>query len=67
MRTNIVIDDGLLADAFSVSEARTKKDLVHEALRELVRLRKRKDLTELAGKIQFHKGFDHKKLRKIRR
>jgi len=67
MRTNIVIDDGLLADAFSVSEARTKKDLVHEALRELVRLRKRKDLTELAGKIQFYKGFDHKKLRKIRR
>jgi Arc/MetJ family transcription regulator len=66
MRTNIVIDDGLLADAFSVSEARTKKDLVHEALRELVRLRKRKDLTELAGKIQFHKGFDQKKLRKIR-
>jgi Arc/MetJ family transcription regulator len=66
VRTNIVIDDGLLADAFSVSEARTKKDLIHEALRELVRLRKRKDLTELAGKIQFQKGFDHKKLRKIR-
>ena len=66
MRTNIVIDDRLLADAFSVSEAKTKKDLVHEALRELVRLRKRKDLTELAGKIQFRKGFDHKKLRKIR-
>lgn len=63
MRLNVVIDDGLLADAFSVSEARTKKDLIHEALRELVRLRKRKDLTELAGKIQFHKGFDHKKLR----
>ncbi len=66
MRTNIVIDDALLADAFAVSQAKTKKDLVHEALSELVRLRKRKDLTELAGKIQFHKGFDHKKLRKIR-
>ena len=66
MRTNIVIDDALLEDAFSVSEATTKKDLVHEALEELVRLRKRKDLTELAGKIQFHKGYDHKKLRKIR-
>ena len=66
MRTNIVIDDALLAEAFAVSQAKTKKELVHEALRELVRLRKRKDLTELAGKIQFHKGFDHKKLRKIR-
>jgi Arc/MetJ family transcription regulator len=66
MRTNIVIDDALLAEAFAVSQAKTKKELVHEALRELVRLRKRKDLTELAGKIQFHKGFDHKNLRKIR-
>ncbi len=66
MRTNIVIDDDLLKAAFSVSRARTKKDLIHEALKELVRLRKRKDLTELAGSIEFYKGFDHKKLRKLR-
>ena len=61
MRTNIVIDDDLLKEAFSVSRARTKKDLIHEALKELIRLRKRKDLTELAGSIEFYKGFDHKK------
>ena len=67
MRTNIVIDENLLKEAFSVSEAKTKKDLVHEALRELVRLRKRKDLTELAGAVEFYKDFDHKKLREMRR
>ena len=67
MRTNIVIDEDLLEEAFSVSEAKTKKDLVHEALRELVRLRKRKDLTELAGAVEFYKDFDHKKLREMRR
>lgn len=66
MRTNIVIDESLLQEAFSVSRAKTKKDLVHEALKELIRLRKRKDLTELAGKIDFYKGYDHKKLRKVR-
>ena len=66
MRTNIVVDDNLLEEAFSVSRARTKKDLIHEALRELVRLRKRKDLTELAGSIEFYQDFDHKKLRKAR-
>ena len=66
MRTNIVIDEDLLKEAFSVSRARTKKDLIHEALKELIRLRKRKDLTELAGSIEFYKGFDHKKLRKLR-
>ena len=67
MRTNIVIDETLLEEAFSVSKAKTKKDLVHEALRELVRLRKRKDLTELAGSVEFYKDFDHKKLREMRR
>lgn len=67
MRTNIVIDESLLEEAFSVSKAKTKKDLVHEALRELVRLRKRKDLKELAGSVEFYKNFDHKKLREMRR
>jgi Arc/MetJ family transcription regulator len=67
MRTNVVIDEKLLKEAFSVSEARTKKDLIHEALRVLVSIRKRKDLTELAGKIHFTEDYDHKALRKMRR
>jgi len=66
MRTNIDIDDKLLEQAFSVSRARTKKELVHEALQELVKRRSRKDLTELAGEIEFHKDFDHKTLRRTR-
>ena len=66
MRTNIVIDDELLNEAFSVSNAKTKKDLIHEALKEFIRLKKRKDLTELAGTIRFHKNYNHKKLRKLR-
>jgi Arc/MetJ family transcription regulator len=66
MRTNIVIDDELLNEAFSVSNARSKKDLIHEALIEYIRLKKRKDLTELAGSIKFYKNYDYKKLRKLR-
>jgi len=66
MRTNIVIDDKLLDEAFEVSDARTKKDLIHEALRTLIKIKKRKDLTELAGKIDFYPDFDHKALRKLR-
>jgi Arc/MetJ family transcription regulator len=53
-----IIDDDLLSEAFSVSQAGTKKELVHEALKALIQLRKRKDLAELAGAIRFHKGFD---------
>jgi len=66
MRTNIDIDNSLLEEAFSVSQVRTKKDLIHEALREYIRLNKRKDLAELAGSIEFYKGYDHKKLRETR-
>jgi hypothetical protein len=47
MRTNIVIDEKLLSEAFALSDARTKKDLIHEALRTLVSFKRRKDLTEL--------------------
>ena len=66
MRTNIEIDDDLLAQAFSVSSSRTKKELIHEALKEFIRLKKRRDLTELAGFIQFQENYDHKKLRETR-
>jgi Arc/MetJ family transcription regulator len=64
MRITIVFDDNLLKKAFSVSQSKTKKEIIHEALRELIRLRKRKDLTALGGRIAFHQGFDHKALRK---
>ena len=66
MRTNIVLDEELLKEAFAVSESRTKKDLIHEALRALIRLNRRRDLTELAGRIAFSDDFDHKKLRRMR-
>lgn len=66
MTTNIDINEELLDEAFSVSQARSKKDLIHEALREYIRLRKRKDLTELAGTIEFQSEFNHKKMRQTR-
>ncbi len=66
MRTNIDIDEELMEEAFSVSQVRSKKDLIHDALREYVRLKKRKDLTELAGTIEFYEGYNHKELRKTR-
>jgi Arc/MetJ family transcription regulator len=66
MRTNIDINEELLEEAFSVSNVRSKKDLIHEALREFIRLKKRKDMTELAGTIEFYNEFDHKKMRETR-
>jgi Arc/MetJ family transcription regulator len=63
MRTNIEIDDQLMEEAFRLTNVRTKKELVHLALLEFVKAKKKKDLLELSGKIQFHEGYDHKALR----
>ncbi len=63
MRTNIVIDDELLREAFECSEARTKRELVERALREFVERRRRKDLLELFGKGGIRDDYDHKALR----
>jgi Arc/MetJ family transcription regulator len=63
MRTNIVLDDELIKKALKFSKARTKKDLVHEALEELIAVRQKRDLRELRGKIGFRKDYDYKALR----
>jgi len=66
LRTNIVLDDELIEEAFALTGAQTKKELVHLALEELVRSRKKKDLTELAGRIRLRDDYDHKELRELR-
>ncbi|TAH50525.1 MAG: type II toxin-antitoxin system VapB family antitoxin [Treponema sp.] len=51
MRTNIVFDDQLVAEAFRYAdEITTKKNLIEAALREFVRNRNIKDLNDLKGK-----------------
>ena len=64
MRTNIILDDTMVAEAFKYSEnIKTKKGLVEAALREYIAHRKRKDLRELRGKIQFDETYDYKAMR----
>ena len=67
MRTNIDLDDLLMQEAFALTGVRTKKELVHLALNELIRVRKKKSLLDLSGKIQFRRGYDHKALRELSR
>jgi len=63
MRTNIVLDDGLIKEALRLSRMKTKKELVNQALKEFVENRKRLNLMDLAGKIEFAKNYDYKALR----
>jgi Arc/MetJ family transcription regulator len=63
MRTNIVIDDTLIEEAMALSKLKTKREAVHRALEEYVRVLKKRDLRELRGKIRLAEGYDYKKLR----
>jgi Arc/MetJ family transcription regulator len=64
MRTNIVLDDNLVEEAFKYADSiKTKKDLIEIALKEFVKTRKMKNLKDLKGKIQFGEDYDYKKMR----
>ncbi len=64
MRTNIVLDDNLVSEAFKYAkDIHTKKELVEVALQEFVKNRKLKDLRELRGTVQFSEGYDYKTMR----
>ena len=52
MRTNIEIDDELMAKAQKLTNIKTKKVLVDSALRLLVTMENQKKLLELWGEIE---------------
>lgn len=64
MRTNIVLDDDLVEEAFKYSgDIKTKKDLVEIALKEYVAKHKMKNIQDLRGKIQFDNDYNYKDMR----
>ena len=63
MRTNIVLDDALLKEAFRYARVKTKRELVEQALRAFVDQHRRLDVRELRGRVRIRKSYDHKKLR----
>jgi Arc/MetJ family transcription regulator len=53
MRTNIEIDDTLMAEAQKLSGHATKRQTVEEALRLMVRLRRQKEVDTAFGKYRW--------------
>ena len=53
MRTNIVIDDELMAEAMTVTGISTKREVVDTALRTLIRIRRQSDVLALAGTVEW--------------
>ncbi len=63
MRTNIILNDDLVKEAFTYSSAKTKRELVDQALREFVEHHRRRNLMDLYGKGGIREDYDYKKLR----
>jgi len=66
MPTNLAIDDSLLDQALSVGGYRTKRETVNEALREFIQRRKRLELLNLLGKVEYDPRYDYKQERRRR-
>jgi len=63
VRTNIVLDDKLVKEAFKYVDIASKRELIDLALREFIKKHHRRDLRKIRGKIKFSKGYDYKSLR----
>ncbi len=53
MRTNIVIDDKLMSIALKTTGLKTKKEVVEEGLKMLIKIKKQSQLKSLRGKLHW--------------
>lgn len=66
MQVTLNLDESLLNEAFQLTNLTNQEELVNLALQEFVQSRRKKNLLELAGQIQFASDFDYKALRETR-
>ncbi len=53
MATNVELDEDLIARAMSLSSARTKRALLEEALKALIRYQEQKEVRDLRGRLRW--------------
>jgi Arc/MetJ family transcription regulator len=58
MRTNIVIDDELMANALKLTGLKTKREAVELGLKTLVRLKEQERLRQFRGKLPWQGDLD---------
>lgn len=58
MRTNIVIDDELMAEVLETTGIRTKREAVEMGLKALLRLKKQESIRGLRGKLDWQGDLD---------
>lgn len=58
MRTNIEIDDALMAKAMKATGLKTKRETVEEALRRLTQIEAQKEILKWRGKLKWVGDLD---------
>lgn len=58
MRTNIEIDDNLMADALKATGLNTKKETVELGLKTLIKLNKQASIRSLRGKLKWEGNLE---------
>ncbi len=62
MRTNIVIDDELMAEALRLTGISTKREAVETGLRLLISLKKQEAIRQFKGKLRWEGNLDEMRL-----
>jgi Arc/MetJ family transcription regulator len=62
MRTNIVIDDRLIAEAIKVTGASTKKEAVELGLKALIQLKRQEQIRGMRGKLKWKDDLERMRL-----
>ncbi len=66
MATNLALDDKLIEAAVRAGGHKTKKAAVTAALNEYVRSRRRRQVLQMRGQVEYFDDYDYKALRRRR-
>ena len=58
MRTNVVVDERLIAEAMKLSGARTKREVVECSLRLMVQLKRQERIRRARGELKWRGDLD---------
>jgi len=67
MATNLALDDTLIEEARQIGHHTTKKAAVTAALEEYIQRRKRLEILDLFGTVDFDPAYDYKASRQLDR
>jgi Arc/MetJ family transcription regulator len=66
MRTNIVLDDNLIERAQKVTGIKTKREVVHEALRLLILLNEQAEVRTMRGKLPWDGNLNDQRQSRVK-